>query len=99
MGVLFGCYMSFLILCCYIALLVVGITRDSGYNDSEDGIVTLSVTRYNTGFHVLINVFISELLAASNYAMQVITSPNREEVNKAHRRDDWLAMGLLAPHN
>lgn len=105
MGVLLGCCMSILILCCNIALLVVGTTHKSGYDDSEDGIVTLlhgdeaMVTRYNTGFHVLINVFSSILLAGSNYAMQVISSPNREEIDKAHRRNDWLAIGLLSPRN
>src|SRR5690242_17499232 len=105
MGVLLGCCMSTLVLCCNIALLVVGTTYKSGYDDSEDGIVTLlhgdeaTVTRYNTGFHVLINVFSSILLAGSNYAMQVISSPNREEIDKAHRRNDWLAIGLLSPRN
>lgn len=105
MGVFFGCCMSLFVLCCNIALLVIGTTKTSGYNDSESGIVTLlygdetAITRYNIGFHILINFFSSALLAGSNYTMQVISSPTREEIDKAHRQQDWLSIGLLSPRN
>ncbi|KAJ8113639.1 hypothetical protein OPT61_g4273 [Boeremia exigua] len=90
MGVLFGCCTTR--------------DRDDGY-ESEDGLVTLfygdeaAITRFNTGIHVLINVFSSLLLAGSNYTMQVISSPTREEIDKAHRQQDWFAIGLLSPRN
>ncbi|KAH6644216.1 hypothetical protein C7974DRAFT_17012 [Boeremia exigua] len=105
MGVLLACCMSFFVLCCNIALLAVGTTRNGGYNVSESGIVTLfigdesKITRLNTIFHVFINVLSSLLLAGSNYTMQVLSSPTRQEVDTAHRQRDWLAIGLLSPRN
>lgn len=103
MGVLFGCCMSALVLCCNIGLIVAGATSRGGYN--SDGIADLfsgdeaKISRYNTVLHVLINALSTALLAGSNYTMQVLSSPTRHDVDKAHSNGQWLDIGILSPRN
>ncbi|KAF2155261.1 hypothetical protein K461DRAFT_110724 [Myriangium duriaei CBS 260.36] len=55
--------------------------------------------RAKVGTHLLVNVLATGLLAASNYAMQVLVSPTRYEVDKAHARRKWLDVGLPSLRN
>ena len=41
----------------------------------------------------MINVLSTALLGASNYTMQCLTSPTRDEIDVAHARHDWLDIG------
>lgn len=54
---------------------------------------------YSIGLHLLINVLGSIVLAASNYGMQCLSAPNREEVDKAHAKGEWLDIGILSFRN
>jgi hypothetical protein len=87
MGVLLGSLASATVLLSNIALVYVG-QRNSGYD--SDWIATLfegdeeAVTRFDIGAHVLINVLSTLLLSMSNYTMQVLNSPTRPDVDKAH---------------
>jgi uncharacterized membrane protein len=102
MGILLGIFASAFVLLCNIALVVTGHLR-SGYD--KDGIATLyagdetAVSWWNTFAHIMINALSTVLLSMSNYTMQVLNSPTREELNKAHRRGKWLDIGLLSIHN
>lgn len=49
--------------------------------------------------HLAINVLSTMLLAASNYCMQCLSSPTREEVDKAHTRHVWLDIGVPSVRN
>ncbi|KAF1849177.1 uncharacterized protein K460DRAFT_330888 [Cucurbitaria berberidis CBS 394.84] len=103
MGVLFGCCTSTFVLCCNIAMIVVGSTVHSGYN--SDGVADLivgdeaTISRWNTSLHVLINVLSTMLLAGSNYTMQVLSAPTRKDVDVAHAKGQWLDIGLLSTRN
>jgi hypothetical protein len=103
MGVLLGCYMSFVVLCCNIAIIVVGANR--GSSSDAKGIYTIyqgddvSIWRLNTALHVLINALSTVLLSASNYTMQVLSSPTRVEVDAAHAKGSWLDIGILSPRS
>ncbi|KAI8412443.1 hypothetical protein FOFC_05700 [Fusarium oxysporum] len=55
---------------------------------------TLSVV-----IHLLINIFGSILLAASNYGMQCLTAPTRADIDKAHARKQWMDIGILSFRN
>lgn len=44
--------------------------------------------------HLAINVLSTLLLGASNYCMQCLTSPTREEIDKAHGQHVWLDFGV-----
>jgi hypothetical protein len=76
-------------------------TRKNG----SDGIAILyegncSVTaRWTTGSHLLINIVSSILLGASNYCMQRLVAPSREEIDKAHRKRKWLDIGVPSVRN
>lgn len=48
-----------------------------------------------TGLHVVINALSSILLSASNYTMQVLCSPTRGEIDRAHAKGDWVDIGMF----
>jgi hypothetical protein len=39
------------------------------------------------------------LLSGSNYCMQCLSAPSREEVNAAHAKGKWLDIGIPSVHN
>jgi hypothetical protein len=49
--------------------------------------------------HLFINLFSTILLSASNYAMQCLSAPTREEVDQAHAKSMWLDIGVLSIRN
>jgi hypothetical protein len=51
------------------------------------------------GMHLVINVLSTALLAASNYVMQCLNAPSRADVDKAHSRRRWLAIGTFSWRN
>lgn len=53
----------------------------------------------NTVLHVFINLFSSILLGASNYGIQCLSSPTREQVDKAHAEDTYLDIGIVSVRN
>ena len=103
MGVLFGCCLSAFVLCCNLILIIQGATLRSGYqsNGIADLIVgdEVVVSRWDSALHVLINALSTVLLAGSNYTMQVLGSPTRQDVDIAHAKGQWLDIGLLSPRN
>jgi hypothetical protein len=58
-----------------------------------------STKRANIGVHLVINILSSCLLGASNYCMQCLSAPTRSEVDKAHRANSWLDIGIPSLHN
>ncbi|KAL6709804.1 hypothetical protein ACN47E_000589 [Coniothyrium glycines] len=55
--------------------------------------------RLNVMFHLVINTLSTLLLAASNYCMQVLSAPNREELIQAHASQYWLHIGVPSFRN
>ena len=49
--------------------------------------------------HFAINFLSTTLLAASNYCMQCLAAPTREEIDKAHRKCKWLDIGVPSVRN
>ena len=49
--------------------------------------------------HLAINALSTLLLGASNYTMQCLSSPTREEIDAAHRRGKWLDIGIPSLRN
>jgi hypothetical protein len=49
--------------------------------------------------HLFINLLSTILLSASNYAMQCLSAPTREEVDQAHAKSMWLDIGVLSMRN
>lgn len=49
--------------------------------------------------HLIINLLSTLLLGASNYSMQCLASPTREEVDEAHHQSTWLDIGVPSVRN
>ena len=49
--------------------------------------------------HLGINVLSTLLLGASNYTMQCLSSPTREDINRAHSQNLWLNIGTSSIRN
>lgn len=57
------------------------------------------IKRLNSGLHVLINILSTILLSGSNYCMQCLSAPTREEVDSAHSTQKWLDVGIPSFRN
>lgn len=54
----------------------------------------------NTWAHLAINVVSTALLAGSNYCMQCLVAPTRDEIERAHKQiGHWLDIGLPSLRN
>ncbi|KAF9885044.1 hypothetical protein FE257_000775 [Aspergillus nanangensis] len=51
------------------------------------------------GIHLMINIFSTVLLAASNFALQCLCAPTRETVDRAHKSNHWLDIGVPSIRN
>ena len=49
--------------------------------------------------HLLINVFSTLLLSSSNLCMQLLAAPTRNDVDIAHRKFQWLDIGVPSVRN
>jgi len=101
-GLYAGFYTSLTVPISNIILVIVGCFSHGGI---KDGIGTLAVgdTKYifrlGVAYHVLINIISTGLLVSSNYAMQILSAPTREELDAAHQQGKWLDIGLMSIHN
>ena len=55
--------------------------------------------RLDFWLHLLINALSTILLAASNYCMQCLSSPTRQDIDKAHAQHRWLDIGVQSLRN
>ena len=71
----------------------------------EGGIATIqegdcSMTKkLDLWLHLGINLLSTLLLGASNYTMQCLSAPTRDEINKAHRQRNFLDIGIPSVRN
>lgn len=90
---------SVFVLIVNICLLIVGGVKHGGYTD---GIGTLDdgdagpMKKLGLTYHVLINILSTALFTSSNYCMQILSAPSREELDAAHARNAWLDKELSA---
>ncbi|KAM0723366.1 hypothetical protein Q7P37_000352 [Cladosporium fusiforme] len=57
------------------------------------------VKRNNALIHVAINILSTLLLAASNFSMQILVAPTRQQINEAHKERKWLQVGVPSVRN
>lgn len=57
------------------------------------------VGRLNTMLHLVINILSTLVLASTNFFMQVLNAPSREELDKAHEKGSWLDIGVPSFRN
>ena len=85
--------------------LILTIWALSRYGSKRGGIGTIhegsckTTRRLSLWLHLIINILSTLLLGASNYTMQCLASPTREEVDRAHRQNRWLDIGVPSIRN
>ncbi|KAL3484732.1 hypothetical protein BJX62DRAFT_218377 [Aspergillus germanicus] len=57
------------------------------------------VKQISAGIHFLINILSTLLLSASNFAMQCLSAPSREDLDRAHAKKKWLDIGVPSLRN
>ena len=57
------------------------------------------VKHLNTWLHLLINILSTILLGASNYSIQCVSAPTRTDVDRAHRENLWMDIGVPSIRN
>lgn len=55
--------------------------------------------RLDLWLHLLINILSTILLGASNYSMQCLAAPTREDIDQAHRNNSWMDIGVPSLRN
>ncbi|ORY65171.1 uncharacterized protein BCR38DRAFT_432055 [Pseudomassariella vexata] len=70
-----------------------GITAQHGLSTFYEGSCSTSKT-VSIVTHLLLNILATILLGASNYCMQILVSPTRAEVDRAHAMQRWLRIGV-----
>jgi hypothetical protein len=55
--------------------------------------------RLSLGLHIIINILSTLLFSSSNLCMQLLVSPTREEVDRAHKNWQWLDIGVPSIRN
>ncbi|EJT77174.1 hypothetical protein GGTG_07086 [Gaeumannomyces tritici R3-111a-1] len=58
-----------------------------------------AASRVSWGLHALVNVLGLAVLAGANYVYQVLSSPDRAEVDAAHAKTKWLDIGIPSLRN
>ena len=98
------------LLCCITATMIlltniIALIWTTSNSRMENGIGTLykgSCARaksLNSWLQLVINILCTVLLGASNYCMQCLTSPTRDEIDKAHDRKRLLRIGVPSLRN
>jgi hypothetical protein len=101
-GVLFAIVISSLVLLINTLLAALATTS---WKEEEGGVVTAfmgsckTASRLTTVLHLIINILSSLLLAASNYCMQRLVAPTRQEIDAAHAKKKWLDIGKPSLRN
>lgn len=100
-GVLTGATISTIVLLINISVAVWGqkkFNTSDGFGMIYQGSCTKSKS-LTLWIHLAINALSTLLLGASNYAMQCLSSPTREDVNRAHAKHIWLDIGISGTRN
>ncbi|PWY77254.1 hypothetical protein BO94DRAFT_588588 [Aspergillus sclerotioniger CBS 115572] len=106
-GVLVGTWTAGGILTLNVLLSLIAIGVSYSQTDNTRGLISTEVyngnctlsSRWATGIHIVINLLSTALLEASNYAMQCLSGPSRADVDKAHRKRQWLDIGVMSLRN
>ena len=92
---------SFTVLCINLIVLIFYKARGaqwSGLVTTFEGSCSL-VSAYNTLAHVAVNILSTLLFGASNTCMQLLSAPSREEIDKCHKKEVWLDVGIQSFRN
>jgi hypothetical protein len=58
-----------------------------------------AVRNWDVALHLIINALSTCILGASNYCMQSLVAPTREEIDMCHDKGEWLDIGTASIRN
>ncbi|ETS81121.1 hypothetical protein PFICI_06123 [Pestalotiopsis fici W106-1] len=70
-----------------------GIVVEDGLSTFHEGSCQTTKT-ISLVTHLIINILSTLLLGCSNYCMQILASPTRDEIDAAHSKRQWLRIGV-----
>ncbi|KAI2464484.1 hypothetical protein F4781DRAFT_71556 [Annulohypoxylon bovei var. microspora] len=85
-----------------LVCLIISLKRPGSYFNGTTIIYEGScndVSKLNDALHLFLNLLATGVLASSNFFMQVVASPSREEIDKAHAFLYSLDIGILSIKN
>ena len=77
----------------FLVVAIVTVGQDNGIGTLYKGDCD-TVKRWDTIIHLILNLLGVAILAASNFTVQCISSPTREELDKAHANRRPLDIGI-----
>jgi hypothetical protein len=89
----------------FAANLVLSIVASHSFDGYQNGIGTLHhgtyehISRLSTIYHIMINALSTLLLVSSNYCMQLLCAPTKQDIARAHARGEWLDIGIMSLRN
>ncbi|KAK8048325.1 hypothetical protein PG994_010055 [Apiospora phragmitis] len=92
--------LAFVLLVLAVICLILAMTRQvvAGETIIFSGSCDMA-SSINTGLHAAINVFAITILVGSNYVFQILSSPTRLELASAHKKKQWLDIGIPSLRN
>lgn len=100
-GVALNVLLSFLVLVAGFVCLILAVSKASivaGESVLFAGSCA-TASSISWGLHAAISVFVVVLVGGANYVFQVLSSPTREEVTRAHEKKKWLDIGIPSVRN
>jgi len=82
----------------FLVVAMVTVGQESGIGTLYKGDCN-TVKRWDTVIHLILNLLGVAILAASNFTVQCISSPTRQELDKAHARRRPLDIGIPSAWN
>lgn len=90
-----------LVLALNIIWVIVAVTKyplEGGLRRLYQGKCT-TASRIDSVLHVVINILSTALLAASNYVMQCLNAPTRDDIDNAHKKNEFVSIGITTMQN
>ena len=100
-GILFGITATAVVLLLNVLLTIISVRKYAVVG----GLATLQrgscsqMRQASRWLHLMINILSTALLAASNYGMQCLSAPTRQDIDKAHSKRRWLDIGVPSMRN
>jgi hypothetical protein len=100
-GVMCAAITCVLVFCINVSFAIYGVSKAGAHG----GIGTMfagscdTIKDLSLWLHLAINVLSTLLLGGSNYTMQCLISPTRQEIDRAHSEKKWLDIGVPSIRN
>lgn len=97
-----SCAVSVILVFWINLITTISVAKHNGLSEGQgvlhEGSCT-DVRNLNVITHLVINILSTVLLSGSNYCMQCLSAPTRQEIDREHAKRNWLDIGVLSTRN